>query len=159
MPDPDVEIRVGVDLSSKSWDKEQGGGGGGAGPQKLFWALGPAVWAKNKGEAKGLAGPSPGSATAKCYYRQVFGAKLGIAVHEWIRETLSWVDPHTTYSLCSVFPWYNWCKLSELLKYSKYQLTERWLEGKLEGFFGVSKQNVTHRIRNSYEISGFLSLW
>ena len=25
----------------------------------------------------------------KCYYRQVFCAKLGIAVHECIRETLS----------------------------------------------------------------------
>ena len=84
----------------------------------------------------------------KCYYRQVFCAKLGIAVHECIRETLSWVDPHAIHALSSVFHWYIWCKLSELSRYRKYQLTERWLEGKLEGFFGFSKQNGAHRIPN-----------
>ena len=39
------------------------------------------------------------------------------------------------YLLSSVFPWYIWSKLKKLLKYDKYQLTKRWLEGKLEGFF------------------------
>ena len=58
------------------------------------------------------------------------------------------VDPHAIQSLSSVFHWYIWCKLSELLKYRKYQLTERWLEGKLEGFFGVSKQIGAHRMPN-----------
>ena len=58
------------------------------------------------------------------------------------------VDPPAIYSLSSVFHWYIWCKLSELFKYRKYQLTERWLEGKLEGFFGVSKQNGAYRIPN-----------
>ena len=60
----------------------------------------------------------------KCSYRQVFYAKLGIAVHEWIWEMLSRVDPHAIYSRPSVFPRYIWCKLSEWLKYSKYQLTK-----------------------------------
>ena len=58
------------------------------------------------------------------------------------------VDPPAIYSLSSVFHWYIWCKLSELFKYRKYQLTERWLEGKLERFFGVSKQNGAHRKPN-----------
>ena len=43
------------------------------------------------------------------------------------------------YSLSFVFPWYIWFKLNnKLLKYNKYQLTKRWLEGKPEGFLGVS---------------------
>ena len=67
-----------------------------------------------------------------------FCVKLGIAVHKWKRETLSRVDPHAIYSLSSVFPWYIWNKLNKLLKYNKYQLTKRWLPGKLEGYLGVS---------------------
>ena len=90
-----------------------------------------------------------------CFY---FCAKLGIAVHEWERETLSWVVPHSINSLSFVFPWYIWCKLNKLFKYNKYQLTKRWLEGNLDGFFGDSEENVAHRISNNYEISGFLSL-
>ena len=65
----------------------------------------------------------------------VFCAKLGIAVHEWKRsaESILMLNIHFP-----VFPWYIWSKLNKLLKYKKYQLTKRWLEGKLEGFFRVS---------------------
>ena len=65
----------------------------------------------------------------------VFCAKLGIAVHEWKRsaESIRMLNIHFP-----VFPWYIWSKLNKLLKYKKYQLTKRWLEGKLEGFFRVS---------------------
>ena len=65
----------------------------------------------------------------------VFWAKLGIAVHEWKRsaESILMLNIHFP-----VFPWYIWSKLNKLLKYKKYQLSKRWLEGKLEGFFRVS---------------------
>ena len=65
----------------------------------------------------------------------VFGAKLGIAVHEWKRsaESILMLNIHFP-----VFTWYIWSKLNKLFKYKKYQLTKRWLEGKLEGFFRVS---------------------
>ena len=84
-----------------------------------------------------------------------FCGKLGIAVHEWERETLSWVVPHSIRLLSFVFPWYIWGKFNKLLKDNKYQLTKRWLEGKLEGFFGDSQGNVAHRIPNNYEYQDF----
>ena len=72
------------------------------------------------------------------------------------RNRLSWFDPHAIYSLSSVFPWYIWCKLKKLLTRNKYQLTKRWLEGKLEGFFGsflrkCGSSNTEYSIVTKYQ--------
>ena len=77
------------------------------------------------------------SVTVSAIYCFMFCAKLGIDVHFLMKTrtaTHSWFVPHTTDSRFFVFPPDIWCKINKSLKYYKYQLTKRCLEGRLEGF-------------------------